>query len=129
MFFSGPDLRYGANTNQSTDVSADDFLASYEATYGSAPEAAFWAHAYDAATLLLEAIGAASYVDDGTLVIDRAGVRQYLDGVSGYAGITGTLSCDDYGDCAAARITVIRHDSADDLDASKENVVFEYAPN
>ena len=129
MYFSGPDLRYGANTNQSTDVSADDFLASYEATYGSAPEASFWAHAYDATTLLLEAIKAASYVDDGTLVIDRAGVRQHLDGVSGYAGITGTLSCDDYGDCAAARITVIRHDSADDLDASKSNVVFEYVPN
>ena len=129
MYFSGPDLRYGANTNQSTDVSADDFLAAYEATYGSAPEASFWAHAYDATTLLLEAIKAASYVDDGTLVIDRAGVRQHLNGVSGYAGITGTLSCDDYGDCAAARITVIRHDSADDLDASKSNVVFEYVPN
>ena len=129
MYFSGPDLRYGTNTNQSTGVSADDFLAAYEATYGSAPEASFWAHAYDATTLLLEAIKAASYVDDGTLVIDRAGVRQHLDGVSGYAGITGTLSCDDYGDCAAARITVIRHDSADDLDASKSNVVFEYVPN
>ena len=129
MYFSGPDLRYGANANQSTGVSADDFLASYEATYGSAPEASFWAHAYDATTLLLEAIKAASYVDDGTLVIDRAGVRQHLDGVSGYAGITGILSCDDYGDCAAARITVIRHDSADDLDASKSNVVFEYVPN
>ena len=129
MYFSGPDLRYGANANQSTGVSADDFLAAYETAYGSAPEAAFWAHAYDATTLLLEAIEAASYVDGGTLVVDRAGVRQHLDGVTGYAGITGTLSCDGYGDCAAARITVIHHDSAEDLAASKENVVFEYAPN
>ncbi len=129
MYFSGPDLRYGTNTNQSTGVSADDFLAAYETTYGSAPEASFWAHAYDATTLLLEAIEAASYVSDGSLMIDRAGVRQHLDGVSGYAGITGTLACDGYGDCAAARITVIRHDSADDLDASKSNVVFEYVPN
>ena len=129
MYFSGPDLRYGANANQSTGVSADDFLTSYEVVWGSAPEAAFWAHAYDATTLLLEAIEAASYADGGTLVIDRAGVRQYLGGVSGYAGITGIMTCDDYGDCAAARITVIHHDSAEDLEASKENVVFEYAPN
>ena len=129
MYFSGPDLRYGANANQSTGASADDFLAAYEATYGSAPEAPYWAHAYDAATLLLEAIEAASYADgDGNLVIDRAGVRQHLNEVTGYAGITGTLACDDYGDCGAARIVVIRHDNAEDLTASMDNIVFEYAP-
>ena len=129
MFFSGPDLRYGANANQSTGASADDFLAAYEATYGSAPEAPYWAHAYDAATLLLEAIEAASRVNgDGNLVIDRAGVRQHLNEVSGYAGITGTLACDDYGDCGAARIVVIGHDNAEDLTASMDNIVFEYAP-
>ena len=129
MYFSGPDLRYGANANQSTGTSADDFLAAYETTYGSAPEAPYWAHAYDAATLLLEAIEAASYADgDGNLVIDRAEVRQHLNGVTGYAGITGTLTCDDYGDCGAARIVVIRHDNAEDLTASMDNIVFEYAP-
>ena len=128
MYFSGPDLRYGANANQSTGTSADDFLAAYEATYGSAPEAAFWAHAYDAATLLLEAIEAASYADGDALVIDRAGVRRHLNGVTGYAGITGTLTCDDFGDCGAARIVVIRHDNAEDLTASMDNIAFEYAP-
>ena len=129
MYLSGPDLRYGANTNQSTGKGAEAFLADYEAAYDSLPEAPYWAHAYDAATLLLEAIEAASRVgDDGALVIDRSGVRQHLDGVSGYAGITGTLACDDYGDCGAARITVIRHDRADDIAASRRNIVFEYAP-
>ena len=128
MYFSGPDLRYGANANQSTGASADDFLAAYEATYGSPPEAPYWAHAYDAATLLLEAIEAASRVAGDALVIDRAGVRQHLNEVSGYAGITGTLTCDDYGDCGAARIVVIGHDNAEDLTASMDNIVFEYAP-
>jgi len=129
IYLSGPDERYGTNVNESTGVGASDFQTAYEETYGSPPEAGFWAHAYDATTLLLEAIGAASYTDGDVLVIDRAGVRQYLDGVSGYAGMTGTLTCDDYGDCAAARFTVIRHDSADDIAASKSNVVFEYASN
>lgn len=76
MYLSGPDLRYGDNTNQSTGVTAADFLADYEANNGNAPEAPFWAHSYDATTILLEAIKAASHVDGDDLVVDRAGVRE-----------------------------------------------------
>ena len=128
MYFSGPDTRYGTNTNESTGKTAEDFLAAYEAEYGSAPEAPFWAHAYDATTLLLEAIEAASYTEDGSLMIDRAGVREYLDNVSGYSGIIGTINCFDFGDCGSQRITVIHHLTPEDVSASKENVVFSYAP-
>ena len=127
MYLSGPDLRYGDNTNQSTGVTAADFLADYEANNGNAPEAPFWAHSYDATTILLEASKAASYVDGDDLVVDRAGVREYLDNLSGYEGIIGTLSCDDFGDCGAARITVVQNNSAD-FQGSLENVVFEFAP-
>ena len=127
MYLSGPDLRYGDNTNQSTGVTAADFLADYEANNGNAPEAPFWAHSYDATTILLEAIKAASHVDGDDLVVDRAGVREYLDNLSGYEGIIGTLSCDDFGDCGAARITVVQNNSAD-FQGSLENVVFELAP-
>jgi len=127
MYLSGPDLRYGDNTNQSTGVTAAQFLADYEANNGNAPEAPFWAHSYDATTILLEAIKAASHVDGDDLVVDRAGVREYLDNLSGYEGIIGTLSCDDFGDCGAARITVVQNNSAD-FQGSLENVVFEFAP-
>ena len=127
MYLSGPDLRYGSNTNQSTGVTADKFLADYESNNGNAPEAPFWAHSYDATTILLEAIKAASHVHDGDLEIDRAGVREYLDNLSGYEGIIGTLSCDDFGDCGAQRITVVQNDSAD-FAGSIENVVFSFAP-
>tara|TARA_Y100000768_G_scaffold133174_1_gene99082 strand:- start:9259 stop:10503 length:1245 start_codon:yes stop_codon:yes gene_type:complete len=127
MYLSGPDLRFGANTNQSTGVTADKFLADYEANNGNSPEASFWAHSYDATTILLEAIKAASKANGGKLKIDRAGVREYLDNLSNYEGIIGTLSCDDFGDCGAQRITIIQNNSAD-YDGSMENVVFEYAP-
>ncbi len=127
MYISGPDLRYGENTNQSTGVTAESFLQTYEANNGSSPEASFWAHSYDAATILLEAIKAASFVNDGELTIDRAGVREYLNGLSGYSGIIGSLTCDEFGDCGAQRITVIGNMS-NDYDASNNNVVFEYAP-
>ena len=129
LYITGPDLRYGANTNQSTGADAEAFLTAYQSAYGSPPESGYWAQSYDATTLLLEAIEAASYVDDdGSLVVDRAGVRQHLDGVDGFRGISGTLACDDFGDCSAARMIIIRHDNPGDIEASKENIVFEFAP-
>ncbi|MEM7095573.1 MAG: branched-chain amino acid ABC transporter substrate-binding protein, partial [Actinomycetota bacterium] len=129
MFFSGPDVRFGENKNESTGVTADQFLATYEENNGSAPEAAFWGHSYDATALLLDAIEAASYIDGDELVIDRAGVREFMDNVQGYEGIIGTINCDDFGDCGSQKITVIEHLSADDIQASKDNVVYEYAPS
>ncbi len=128
MHFSGPDVRFGENKNESTGKNANEVLADYEADQGAAPSAAFWGHSYDATAMLLDAIEASSSMDGDNLVIDRAGVREYLNGVSGYSGIIGTISCDDFGDCGAQKITIIKHDSAADIEASKANVVFEFAP-
>ena len=128
IYFSGPDTRFGGEANQSTGKTAADILAAYEDAYGEAPSAPYWAHAYDAAILLLEAAKAASTTDDGTLVIDRADVREFLNEVSGYRGIIGVISCDDFGDCGSQKITIIRHLDADDIEASKANIVFEFAP-
>ena len=128
VYFSGPDLRFGATSNQSTGKTPESLLDAYEETYGEAPSAPYWAHAYDAATLLLEAIAAASGVSNGTLIIDRAGVREYLNAVSGYSGIIGTINCDSFGDCGSQKTTVIHHLDPDDIEASLANVVFEFAP-
>ncbi|MCH2437764.1 MAG: ABC transporter substrate-binding protein, partial [Acidimicrobiales bacterium] len=128
MYFSGPDIRYGANTNQSTGKTADSFLAAYTEEWGEDPAAPFWAHSYDATTLLLDAIAAASYDDDGTLVIDRAGVREHLNNVTDYSGIIGLITCDAFGDCGSQKITVIGHADSTDVSASNANVVYEYAP-
>ena len=65
---------------------------------------------------------------DGHLIIDRAGVREALNAVSGYSGIIGTISCDDFGDCGSQKITVIDHQDSSDIETSKAAVVFEYAP-
>ena len=128
MYFSGPDIRYGSNTNQSTGQTADAFLAAYNSEWGEDPAAPFWAHSYDATTLLLDAIAAASYDDGGTLVIDRAGVREYLGSVTDYSGIIGLMSCDAFGDCGSQKITVIGHANSSDVDSSLENVIYEYSP-
>ena len=129
MYFSGPDTRYGTNINQATDQTADGFLAAYEDRYGEIPAAPFWAHAYDATTLLLDAISAASWVEDGALVIDRQGVRDHLNGVRGFNGVIGTINCDDFGDCGAAKITVVQNIGGEEnVEASLNNVVFSYEP-
>ena len=129
MYFSGPDQRFGDNVNQSTGKTANDFLAAYEADYGERPAAPFWAHGYDATTLLLDAIDAASYVDGDILMIDRQGVREFLNQLTGYSGLIGTINCDNFGDCGAARITVIQNMGGEEnADASMENVVFSYVP-
>ena len=131
LYFSGPDLRYGNNRNQSlfSTVTAARYLEEYPFRWGEKPSAAFWAHSVDATTLLLEAIDAASYVDDdGTLVIDRAGVREFLSNVRDYQGLTGLLSCDGFGDCGSQKITVIGHGDSGDVEGSLANVVYQYAP-
>ena len=129
VYFSGPDQRFGENVNESTGKSAVDFLAEYESRFGESPAAPFWAHGYDATTLLLDAIAAASWVEDGNLMIDRQGIRDHLNSVQGYQGLIGTINCDAFGDCGAARITVVQNIGGEEnAETSLNNVVFSYAP-
>ena len=127
VYMSGPDLRYGANRNTITDKTADDFLAAYQAEYGAAPSASFWAHSYDAATMLLRAIDRVAVESDGTIYIDRARLRDELNRTI-IDGIIGRIDCDEFGDCGAQLITVVHHTDSRDVEAGKNNVVFGYAP-
>lgn len=129
MYFSGPDLRYGENTNQATGKTPEAFLVNYERWYDESPSAGFWGHSYDATTILLDAIRAASTVDDSQqLIIDRAGVRQYFDELRNYSGITGSLSCDAFGDCGPQTVTIIHHTDSNDVETSKNRILYEFAP-
>jgi len=113
FYFSGPSEQFGSNGNEITGVSAADLLARYTDTYGEAPSAGFWGHAYDATTMLLKAIDTVAVVqDDGSLLIDRAALREALS-ASSFSGIIGAIACDAFGDCGAAEIQIIQHtDSA-----------------
>ena len=131
MFISGPDTRFGGNYNQSTEQSAADLQTRYQQTVGSSPTGTFWGHAYEATILLLDAINASSYLRSGgnTLVIDRAGLRQYLDNLSGFQGVTGILSCDQFGDCGASRVVIHEHLDSTNIEATRQSVVFEVGPD
>ena len=129
MFFSGPDLRFGTNASV-TGTNYAQLVSRYEAAYGVLPPAAFHAHAYDATILLLSAIEAAAFdAGDGTLFIDRQGVRDALYATRNFAGVIGTLSCDAFGDCGSQSISVVQHTDPADVQASKANVVYSFVPS
>lgn len=128
IFIAGPDRDYGDNINQATGIDAKRAAERFEAKAGTPPFRAFWAHAYDATTLLLDAVNAASHLDRGKLVIDRAGIRDYLDQAAGYQGIIGTISCDMFGDCGPSKIAIIEHRDSDNPEAARDNVVYRFTP-
>ncbi|MCB0183564.1 MAG: branched-chain amino acid ABC transporter substrate-binding protein, partial [Caldilineaceae bacterium] len=100
MYVSGPDLGFANELY-------DQFLATYQENYGSAPLSVFHAHAFDATNLVLDAIEeVAVQNEDGSLTIGRQALIDAIAATSGYEGITGTLSCDENGDCADPRIAV-----------------------
>lgn len=127
MYFSGPDLRLGANRNSITGKSVEELLADYQTEFGPSPDPPVWLFAYDAATMLLAAIEAAAEERDGTLHIDRAAVREALDAAR-FNGAVGEIHCEDFGDCGTELFDVIHHTDSSDLAASRENVVFAYDP-
>jgi len=100
MYVSGPDLSFSNALYQ-------DFLAAYQEDFGTEPTAPFHAHAFDATNMLLDAIEEVAVVEDnGTIHIPRQALRDALYATSGMEGITGTLTCDEYGDCADPKISV-----------------------
>ncbi len=128
MYVSGPDLRFGENANWATGANAEQIIQRFVTRVGEPPDNAFWAHAYDATTLLLDAITASSHLEGRELVIDRAGVRRHLNQVEGVEGVIGTIACDGFGDCSPGKISIILHLEPDQPEASRSNVVYEFSP-
>ncbi|MDH5372945.1 MAG: branched-chain amino acid ABC transporter substrate-binding protein [Acidimicrobiia bacterium] len=96
VYLSGPDL--SAFTGDQ-DFYEGEFKASYLELFGGEPAAAFHAHSYDAANMLFDAIKAVAIDEGGTLYIPRTALKDALFATSGVQGITGTLNCNDLGDC------------------------------
>jgi len=98
---SGPDLAFAG------DFYEDEFLPAYTEVSGEdAPISVFHAHAFDAYNMLANAMEEVAFDEDGTTFIPRTALRDAFFATEGYEGITGTLTCDENGDCADAKISV-----------------------
>jgi branched-chain amino acid transport system substrate-binding protein len=127
VYFTGPDLGDSRNTNQATGRSFADVLAAFEIVYGGPSTSPYWAHGYDATTLLLSAIKQIAVVDGDTLYIDHAALRDALDGTAGFQGIIGTMTCDDFGDCGIGRSVIRLHGDSGVTDPSRLPIVYKGA--
>jgi branched-chain amino acid transport system substrate-binding protein len=102
MYHSSPDFSAFAGGYKK-------FLENHKKKYGEAPLAPFHAHGYDAAMIIFAAIEkVAQKAPDGSLTIDRGKLRDALYATKGFKGLTGTINCDQYGDCADPKIGVYK---------------------
>jgi branched-chain amino acid transport system substrate-binding protein len=101
MYLSGPDLAFAGDFYES------QFKPEYATVSGQEePISVFHAHSYDAVNMLLNAIEASAIQEGGTTYIPRTGLKDAFFAITGHEGITGTLACDENGDCADAKISV-----------------------
>ncbi len=91
MYLSGPFVEGGAY---------DELLAKWDAKFGGPPPSGFHGHAYDATNILLDAIEEVALEGGGTVLIPRQALRDAITATAGFAGVTGTLTCNENGDCA-----------------------------
>jgi branched-chain amino acid transport system substrate-binding protein len=100
MYFSGPDLSFSGDLYER-------FKQAYKDKYGTDPLSVFHAHAFDATNMILDCVENVATQDaDGTLHIGRQDMRDCLYATKDFQGITGNLTCDQYGDCADPKISV-----------------------
>jgi branched-chain amino acid transport system substrate-binding protein len=100
MYHSSPDFSAFAGGYKK-------FLEEHQKKYGEKPLAPFHAHAYDATMMVLNAINKVAVKgSDGNLYIGRKALRDALYATKGMKGLTGTINCDQYGDCADPKIAI-----------------------
>jgi branched-chain amino acid transport system substrate-binding protein len=106
MYHSSPDF-------SALGDSYGTFLEKFKAEYGTDPEAPFHAHAYDATMMILKAVEKVGVVSGDTLTIDRDKLNDALHATSGMVGLTGTITCNEHGDCADPKIAVYKTEKSD----------------
>jgi branched-chain amino acid transport system substrate-binding protein len=92
------------------------YLIGYREKWAEQPHTPYVPFAYDAAMLMLDAIRQAGMPQpDGSLLVDRQAVSDFLFATSDFPGLTGDLSCSAIGDCASSDhgATIFRIEASD----------------
>ena len=127
IYFAGPEADFRSNVNEVTGRSGEQVLAAFDARHGGFPLSPYWAHAYDATTILLSAIEAVAVEEGDMLLIDRAALRAEVHATA-MSGLIGTVTCDRFGDCGTGRMNIYHHTDRNITDVSRLPVVYVYAP-
>lgn len=86
------------------------FDAKYMDKFGVSPDdlGPFHGQSYDSVMVIATAIKAVAVKDGDNLVIDREALLGAIRGVSGLVGLTGTLSCNEIGECGAGGVQIFQ---------------------
>ncbi len=122
MYFVGPASPSGPKVDALTQA--------YRRMFKENPTTNYYLRAYDAADLLLATLSKVITRQlDGTLHIGRKELRTTLYATKDYPGVSGTLSCDAFGDCADPVFNVLRLDDPDrGVAGLLSNVMFTSTP-
>jgi branched-chain amino acid transport system substrate-binding protein len=98
----------------------------YKARYGEDPAVSYYLSAYDGANLLFTALEkAVVHSENGTIYLGRQRLRDVLYATKEQKGVTGTLSCSSFGDCADAAFHVLQlQDPEQGLKGLEANIVY-----
>lgn len=120
MYFVGPSSSHGQQ--------AQKLAESYQKKFKEQPTVSYYLSGYDAAELLLNSIEKATVIEqNGTLHLGRKALRDILYAISDHEGVTGTLTCDEFGDCALPAFDILRlDDPSQGLEGLQANVLFSY---
>ena len=107
-------------------AASDELRARYQERYGELPPGDTFGFAHDSANLVLDAIEAVAQQEgDGTLHIGRQALRDALYATRDWVGVTGKLTCDEFGDCGNVHFNVYRlDDPATGIEGLLSNVVY-----
>ncbi len=90
------------------------FVAKYKAKFGEDPIAGFHANGYDCALALMTAVEKVAKTDaNGDTYIGRKALRDALIHTSELKGLTGTLTCNEFGDCGSSHFAVFEYTNGD----------------
>jgi len=118
MYFVGPAKANG--------VLVKALVQDYVATFKAPPSTSYYLGAYDSVNLLFAAIEKVAVKEkDGTLHIGRQALRDALYMTKMFDGVSGRLTCDQFGDCARPIFNVLRlDDPAAGVEGLQTNVQF-----
>jgi len=87
------------------DKFREDYFNAYNEEQGIL--STFSPHSYDATAILINAIEAVAVEHGDNLIIPRKALADQVRSTSGYQGLTGSITCSDVGECAAASIIFV----------------------
>ena len=123
MYFVGP-----APPERSETVEA--LKRRYVQRFGQEPATIYYLSAFDAVSILLEAIERTAVKrSDGSLSLGRQALRRALYETRDFPGVGGRLTCNAFGDCGLARFNVLQLiEPAQGVEGLQANVKYTYAP-